>query len=160
MESALLAMVTSNKVFSLEILCLLWGVQLILYRLINHPLAGIPGNRLAAATYWYEFYFDVFKRPGGQYYFAIEKMHKKWGKLSGILRMARVTMKATELASRSTQHRRILTLGIFPGPIIRVTPDEVHIRDPQFYHRLYVSGSPRHKDPRMANMLGTPMSCE
>jgi len=43
-----------------------------------HPLYRIPGPKLAAATYWPEFYHDVilFGRYSGQ----IRSMHEKYGK--------------------------------------------------------------------------------
>lgn len=47
-------------------------------RLFLHPLAHIPGPRLAALTWWYEFYFDAV-RPG-QYVFKIQELHKQYGK--------------------------------------------------------------------------------
>lgn len=43
------------------------------------PLASIPGPRLAAATYWYEFYYDVILR--GHYVFKLRELHEKYGKL-------------------------------------------------------------------------------
>lgn len=46
-------------------------------RLYFHPIAHIPGPRLAALTWWYEFYFDVIKP--GQYVFKIQELHKKYG---------------------------------------------------------------------------------
>lgn len=51
--------------------------SLIIYRLQLSPLARFPGSKLAAATGWYEFYYDFFCH--GTYIFEIEKMHKKYG---------------------------------------------------------------------------------
>ncbi|TRX88990.1 hypothetical protein FHL15_010112 [Xylaria flabelliformis] len=59
---------------------LAWGVYfagLVIYRLYFHPLAGFPGPKLAAATGWYEFYFQCWLE--GQYIFETEKMVKKYG---------------------------------------------------------------------------------
>ncbi|KAF9894659.1 hypothetical protein FE257_006547 [Aspergillus nanangensis] len=55
----------------------LYGISLVIYRLYFHPLAGFPGPSIAAATGWYEFYYDVVK--SGQYIYKIEEMHKKYG---------------------------------------------------------------------------------
>jgi cytochrome P450 len=41
------------------------------------PLAKVPGPRLAALTYWFECYYDVF-RPA-QYVFKIKKLHDQYG---------------------------------------------------------------------------------
>lgn len=46
-------------------------------RLYFHPLAHIPGPKLAALTWWYEFYFDGIQP--GQYVFKIQELHKKYG---------------------------------------------------------------------------------
>ncbi|KAI1750738.1 cytochrome P450 [Xylaria castorea] len=59
---------------------LAWGVYfvgLVIYRLYFHPLAGFPGPKLAAATGWYEFYFQCWLE--GQYIFETENMVKKYG---------------------------------------------------------------------------------
>lgn len=47
-------------------------------RLCFHSLAHIPGPKLAALTWWYEFYFDVIQP--GQYVFKIQELHKQYGK--------------------------------------------------------------------------------
>lgn len=49
----------------------------VFYRLYFHPLAKFPGPRLAAATLWYEFYYDCLLF--GQYTFKIGRMHEKYG---------------------------------------------------------------------------------
>ncbi|KAH8653079.1 cytochrome P450 [Tricladium varicosporioides] len=68
-------------------------------RLFFHPLSHIPGPKLAALTWWYEFYFDGIKE--GQYVFKIQELHKQY------------------------------------GPIIRITPDELHIHDIGYLDTLY-----------------------
>jgi len=52
-------------------------LRVVIYRLYAHPLAGFPGPRLAAATFLYEFYYDVVK--SGMYIWEIERMHQKYG---------------------------------------------------------------------------------
>ena len=47
------------------------------YHLYFHPLSKFPGPKLAAATFLYEFYYDVVK--GGMYIWEVERMHEKYG---------------------------------------------------------------------------------
>ena len=47
-----------------------------LYRLRFSPIARVPGPKLAALTFWYEFYFDVVKR--GCYVWEIKKIHETY----------------------------------------------------------------------------------
>ena len=53
------------------------AVRIVIYRLVAHPLANFPGPKLAAATFLYEFYYDVVKK--GMYIWEIERMHEKYG---------------------------------------------------------------------------------
>jgi hypothetical protein len=71
-----------SSFFTGAITCLLLYItSLYISRLIFHPLAGIPGPKFAALTYWYEIYYDVFYRGGGKYPFKIQQLHKKYGNI-------------------------------------------------------------------------------
>ncbi|KAL4756283.1 cytochrome P450 [Aspergillus foveolatus] len=61
----------------LAVLTLIYNITLVLYRLYFSPLAKFPGSKIAAATGWYEFYFDYWKN--GKYIFEIERMHQVYG---------------------------------------------------------------------------------
>ncbi|CRG85278.1 Trichodiene oxygenase [Talaromyces islandicus] len=76
-----------------------WPCVLALYHLFFSPLAAVPGPRLAAATAWYEFYWDCPRK--GHYMFKIEQMHREY------------------------------------GPIVRINPWEVHIKDSAYWDTLY-----------------------
>ncbi|OCL08461.1 putative cytochrome P450 [Glonium stellatum] len=60
---------------------LLFAVVYVFYgaywRLYLSPIAKFPGRKLAALTFWYEFYYDYIR--GGLYVYEIEKMHKEFG---------------------------------------------------------------------------------
>ncbi|KAF5243380.1 hypothetical protein FANTH_8202 [Fusarium anthophilum] len=49
----------------------------IIYRLYLSPLAKIPGPKLAALTFFYEFYYDVIKR--GKFLWKIQDLHRQYG---------------------------------------------------------------------------------
>ncbi|KAJ0417856.1 cytochrome P450 [Aspergillus carlsbadensis] len=54
-----------------------YGISLATYRLYLSPLADIPGSMLAALTFWYEIYYDIWL--GGQYFREIARMHETYG---------------------------------------------------------------------------------
>ncbi|KAM0326238.1 hypothetical protein ACHAQA_006835 [Verticillium albo-atrum] len=56
---------------------LVYFILLVIYRLTLHPLAGFPGPKLAAATYWYETHYDVGKK--GRYLWKIIELHRQYG---------------------------------------------------------------------------------
>jgi len=56
---------------------LLWTAYGAVWRLFLSPIAKFPGSKLAAVTFWYEFYYDAVK--GGAYVYEIERMHKQYG---------------------------------------------------------------------------------
>ncbi|KAI1978936.1 hypothetical protein LOZ54_006196 [Ophidiomyces ophidiicola] len=92
---------------SLLLFSLLYAIGGVIHRLYFSPLSKFPGPKLAAATLWYEFYYDVVLK--GQYTFKIKSLHQKY------------------------------------GPIVRISPYELHISDPEFYGTLYSHSSPRDK---------------
>lgn len=107
------------------------------YRLHFSPLAKFPGPKLAALTLWYEGYYDIVKR--GQYTFEIGRMHEKYG--------TAVHVDASEIPA----NRR------FSGPIVRISPFELHINDPEYYDELYNGVSKkRDKYPWALKIFGAP----
>lgn len=56
---------------------LCWLTYRSIYRLFFHPLSHIPGPRLAAVSYIYQFYFDVIK--GGMYIWEVRRLHEEYG---------------------------------------------------------------------------------
>ncbi len=81
LESILPAGVQDNAAASsavaVAIIFTVYSLSLGVYRLFLSPLAGFPGSRIAAATHYYEFYYDWWCQ--GKYIFEIERMHKIHG---------------------------------------------------------------------------------
>lgn len=97
-----------------------YTIFLTVYRLYFSPISHIPGPKLAAATWWYEFYYQVIK--GGQFYKEVVRLHEQY------------------------------------GPIVRITPLEVHIDDPEFYDTIYSNSERRDKTPWHKNAFSSDKS--
>lgn len=52
-------------------------VSVVLYRLFFHPISRFPGPRIAAATGWYQAYYDIWKR--GTMTQNTAKLHEIYG---------------------------------------------------------------------------------
>lgn len=61
------------SLFSFILYSLFTGV----YRLFLSPISCIPGPKLAALTYFYEFYYDTVCK--GRYLWKIQELHKQYG---------------------------------------------------------------------------------
>ncbi|KAI0441625.1 cytochrome P450 [Xylaria telfairii] len=96
-------------------------ICLIIYRLSFHPLARFPGPRLAAATHWYEAYFELVHKGGPCYASKIRQMHDSY------------------------------------GPIVRINPNEISVRDAEFHDKLYTSrhSEIRDRHPHFSATIGT-----
>lgn len=56
----------------------LYSIYIVIWRLYFSPIAHFPGPKLAAATFLYELYYELWK--GGQYVFKKVELHEKYGK--------------------------------------------------------------------------------
>ncbi|KAJ5107841.1 cytochrome P450 [Penicillium angulare] len=122
-------------------LCMTYVVYMVVYRLYFHPLARFPGPKMAAMTKYYEGYYDLIKRPGGQFMYELNRMHKQYGRETYAL-----------------ENSEALVSYFSAGPIVRINPDELHIQDSGYIDTLYcvpLKGK-RDKYPPTANMVGTP----
>ncbi|CZT10519.1 related to cytochrome P450 CYP3/CYP5/CYP6/CYP9 subfamilies [Rhynchosporium agropyri] len=108
----------ASWVLSLTAGLVLYSIAGMVYRVWFSPLSRFPGPKLAAATLFYEAYYDVIKT--GKYTFKIRELHKKY------------------------------------GPIIRISPYELHVDDPEFYETLFSWTAPRNKYEYYTVQFGTP----
>ena len=120
--------------------CYLFSLGTIaLRRLYLSPLSDFPGPTLAALSNWYEFYYDVIK--GGKFTQHIQELHRKYG----------TSFRPSVPMRTQTRCRRNIALAhhfhSFPtGPIIRITPAELHIDDPDYFDTLYGRGATPRRD--------------
>jgi hypothetical protein len=88
-----------------------------LYNLTLHPLASIPGPKLAALTQGYQT-FHCYRRGRSQYYLEVKAMHDHY------------------------------------GPIVRICPNEISLRDPADFDRIYNVHSRYTKDLAFYKSMG------
>lgn len=73
----------STTWIGLALAWVLYSIVLVVYRLFFHPLSKFPGPKLAAATSWYEAYYDLAVRPGGQFFHELKRLHRIYGEIDG-----------------------------------------------------------------------------
>ena len=94
-----------------NVLTALTGVTVIvlLKRLVFHPLARFPGPKLAAATWWYMTYYEVFK--DGAFIEHLNELHAQYGLCLSCIGYANILSYAASSV----------------GPVVRIGPNEVNI---------------------------------
>lgn len=106
----------SKAVICAGILIPIYITSIVVYRLFFHPLAQIPGPKLASLTFLYQTYYSF--KDGSRFYKQVGFLHKKY------------------------------------GPIVRITPNEVSLSNPEHYESIYYVGSKYTKDPRYYDAFG------
>ena len=135
----------------------IYKVAEVFYRLFLHPLAKFPGPKWAAVTDWWELYQE--NDSDGCLFLKLDDLHEQYG---------------TACARLEILQRNIVECP--SGPIIRIRPNEVHIKDPEWMDVLFTGSSHvswnvsrwkarastpskvRHRDPIVAHSLGTPLA--
>jgi cytochrome P450 len=67
----------STIIISLLGAWLIYVLFLTYHRLFLSPISKFPGPKLAAASFWYEFYYDIVL--GGKYFRKIKSLHEEYG---------------------------------------------------------------------------------
>ncbi|KAL1634458.1 hypothetical protein SLS58_010654 [Diplodia intermedia] len=106
-----------QSLLALALLTYVLGIAV--YRLTLHPLAKIPGPKLAAITQLYQTFYCYYRNES-RFYQHIERLHEKY------------------------------------GPVVRITPTEVSLNDPDNYSKIYHVGSKYCKAPDYYRVFGAP----
>ncbi|PVI06026.1 putative P450 monooxygenase, partial [Periconia macrospinosa] len=72
-----MAFLTSPALLFVASTLVLYSLLIVFRRLVLSPIAQFPGPRLAALTFWYEFYYDVIRC--GRYSWKIKELHQRYG---------------------------------------------------------------------------------
>lgn len=94
-------------------------VFLAIYRLYFHPLCKFPGPKLAALTDYWELYQDFFREESGYLFIELDNLHQKYGTRSKDI----YTFRHSDPCPA--------------GPVLRIRPNEVHIKDSDWMDVLY-----------------------
>ena len=119
--------------------CTLYWIVQIIYRLTFHPLARFPGPFLCRIGWYYQMYFEAIK--GGKLLEKWPQLHEKYGRLMLEPYWTSLTVSALILAVSTLRcvmytipQRKFEADAKTLGPIIRINPNEVHIKDPECFH--------------------------
>ncbi|KAF5879051.1 putative cytochrome p450 protein [Botrytis fragariae] len=132
MEHSLLILVTTFIVYQ---------VILVVYRLYFSPLARFPGPKLAAASLWYVSVFDISR-------LKVPRMEMGVARGSSSRKRKVTSMRYEfyyDVWCDGQFTFKIRELHQVYGPIIRISPHQLHVYDPAFYEELYSQHKVRHK---------------
>lgn len=62
----------------LAVAALAYTAVLAIYRVYFHPISHIPGPKLAAITYWYQSYYDLWPHSG-RFLWKTAELHEQYG---------------------------------------------------------------------------------
>lgn len=110
---------TAPLVLGLSMLLAISMAVTALYRLTLHPLAHIPGPKIAAVTQLYQTFYCYYGNKS-RFYQKIDHLHAKY------------------------------------GPVVRITPNEVSLNDPENYNKIYHVGTKYWKAPDYYRVFGAP----
>ncbi|KAL8834369.1 MAG: hypothetical protein Q9170_003779 [Blastenia crenularia] len=116
-----------------------YAILVVVRRLCFHPLAQIPGPKLAAATLLYQTFY-CFGGGRSRFYQKIADWHEKYGMIIPFAR------------AYNSSHSKL------KGPIFRIGPSEVHLSDPKDYDQIYYVGSRYSKDAAFYGGFANPNS--
>lgn len=114
---------SSLTLIVLLVVVVVYLVSLAIYRLYLHPLSRFPGPKLAALTNYWELYQDFFREESGYLFIELDNLHNKYGERFP---------------------RRQIYLHPYQrpaGPIVRIRPNEVHVKDSNWMDVLYTGPS-------------------
>lgn len=132
----------------------LYLLSLATYRLLLSPLAKFPGPRLAALTRKYESYYEAVQNY--EYVWKIKKLHQKYGETSTFL--PRLSLLDFRLHCQAQGYKAEFAHPWNSGPIIRISPHELHIDDADFFDQLNSFQGKWNKDPYTAHQFANPGS--
>lgn len=100
---------------------LIYCTAVVVYRLYISPLSQYPGPKLAAASWVYEIYYEVVKVSESP------------------IHLSHLQILICSLLQTGQFYKQIERLHDIYGPVVRINPVEIHIRDHEWFSELYTS---------------------
>ncbi|PMD55747.1 cytochrome P450 [Hyaloscypha bicolor E] len=138
----------------------LYIVYLGFWRLYFSPISHFPGPKLAALTYWYEFYYEIPLR--GQYLWKIRSLHEQYGPIVRInpheLHVSDPEFYHTLYAGPSQKRNRDpwhTDALVLDGGLLASPEQELHRNRRAALNPFFSKQSARRLLPRVQERIGT-----